>query len=53
MSKQEITSTYPPLFFLPIFSNPPCKIKIIDSSSSKKLLGHHLSLNGDMHQQIA
>jgi len=53
MSKQEITLTYPPLFLSPNFSDPPCKIKIIDASSSEKSLGHHLLLNGDMRQQIA
>jgi len=53
MSKQEITSTYPPLFLSPNFFDPLCKIEIIDASSSKKSLGHHLLLNGDMHQQIA
>jgi len=53
MSKQEITSTYPPFFLSPNFFYFPCKIKSIDASSSKKSLGHHLLLNGDMHQQIA
>jgi len=53
MSKQKITSTYQPLFLLPNFSNHPCKIKIINVSSGKKSLGHHLLLNIDMRQKIA
>jgi len=53
MSKQKITSTYSLLFLSPNFSDLLCKIKIIDASFSKKSLGHHFSLNGDMHQQKA
>jgi len=53
MSKQEITSTYPPLFISQHFSDPPCKIEIINASSSKKSLGCHLLLNDNKHQQIA
>jgi len=53
MSKQEITLTYPLLFLSPNFFDLLCKIEIIDASFSKKLLGHHLLLNGYMHQQIA
>jgi len=53
MSKQEIMPTYPPLLLSPHFFDPPCKIEVIDASFSKKPLGQHLSLNGDMHQQTA
>jgi len=41
------------LFFSLNFFDPPCKIKIIHASSSKKSLGQNLALNGDMHEQIA
>jgi len=53
MSKKEITLSYSPLFISPNFSDPSSKIKIIDAPSSKKSCHHHLSLNGDMYQQIA
>jgi len=51
MSKQEIASTYSPLLYSPHFFDPPCKIKVVDASYSKKSLGLHFLLNGDMHQQ--
>jgi len=53
MSKQEITSAYPTLFLSPHFYDQPCKIKIIDASSSKKSLGHQFLFNDDIHNQIA